>query len=338
MADANRVDAVDRSIIACLKQDARATSRSIADALGITEQTVAARIHRLEQANLLRVIAVLDMEAAGFTRFVIAGIQVSGRAPAEVATELVELPCVSSLASCLGGYELVAVLYARGEDDLYEQLERQIGAIRGVEEIESFLVLEQLLYRVDWAQLDSLSPVTAIRLERGDRLDGAILDQLREDGRTSLREVSRRLGRSEGTIRTRLRQMENEGVCRLQAVTDISIQPGSSWAWIAIKTRRGWMRRVCEAIVRKPEIAFLGITLGRFDVLALVIAEDREAIARLVFDDVALMGGVQRVEAWNGLHSYKNDLRVARLSAVRTVGASAYSPPSQRRTLRRKTL
>ena len=317
MAEEIRVDALDRAIIEHLKQDARATNRALAEELDVTEQTIAARIRRLEDASLLRVMAILDMQAAGYGLFVIAGIQVSGRTPAEVATELASLPTVSGVVSCLGGFELLATLYARDQHDLFEQLERGIGSIRGVEEIESFLVLEQLIHRTDWAVLAKLTP-RPVRPSGGiglDELDHAIVEQLQENGRTSLREVGRRLERSEGTIRARLRRMEEAGVCRLQAVTDISVGPGLHSVWIAIKTRRGWVRRVAEAIAKAPEAGFVGITLGRFDVIALVIATDRDELSRLVFENVALIGGVQRIEVWGTLQSYKNDFRVALLSA-----------------------
>jgi DNA-binding Lrp family transcriptional regulator len=339
MTESKDVDALDRAIIDRLKQDARATNRSIAEALDVTEQTVAARIRRLEDAKLLRVMAVLDMQAAGYGRFVIAGIQVSGRPPSEVAAEIAALPFVSGLASCLGGFELVATLYARDEADLFEQLERRIGSVRGVEDIESFLVLEQILHRVDWASMEELTPL-ALRPLSGsglDELDRAIVEQLQENGRTSLREVGRRLDRSEGTIRARLRRMEADGICRLQAVTDISVGPGLNSVWVAIKARRGWVRRVAETIAKAPEAGFVGITLGRFDVIALVVAAGREELSRLVFEQVALIGGVQRVEAWGGLQSFKNDFRIAKLSASRALPSASTAARSPRARKPRRT-
>ncbi len=320
MAEPARIDELDAAIIERLKADARATNRALADELGVTEQTIAARIRRLEDAKLLRVMAILDMEAAGYGLFVIAGIQVSGRPPAEVAVELAGLPSVSGVAACLGGFELIATLYARDERALFELLERSIGSIRGVEEIESFLVLEQILHRTDWAVLEKLTPLP-IHAEGDsplDQLDRAIVEQLQENGRTSLREVGRRLERSEGTIRARLRRLESAGVCRLQAVTDISVGPGLSSVWIAIKARRGWVRRVAEAIAKAPEAGFVGITLGRFDVIALVVAGGSDELSRLVFEQVALIAGVQRVEAWGTLQTFKNDFRVAQLSVSQT--------------------
>jgi DNA-binding Lrp family transcriptional regulator len=327
MAEAQRIDDLDRSIIDHLKRDASATNRALAEALGVTEQTIAARIRRLEDANLLRVVGVLDARAVGYGLFVIIGIQVAGRSPADVAAEVAALPFVTGINSCLGGFELTASLYARDERDLLDVLERKIGAIRGVEELESFLVLERVHHRTDWGTLDKLGK---LELPAGDSdliddLDRQILEHLQENARTSLREIGRRLDRSEGTVRARVRRLEESGMCRIQAVADVSIGPGTSAAWLALKTRRGAVRRVAEEIAKAPEAGFVGITLGRFDVLALISAPGRQELSRLMFEKVALIPGVQRIEAWESLTVHKHDFRVADLS-VASGGPRAAKP------------
>jgi DNA-binding Lrp family transcriptional regulator len=316
MLDTPRVDALDHAIIGELKRDASATNRALAESLGVTEQTIAARIRRLEEANLLRVVGLLDAKAAGYGLFVIVGIQVAGRTPAEVAAEVAALPSVNGLNVCLGGFELMASLYARDERDLFDLLERRIGAIAGVEELESFLVLERVHHRSDWAKLDRLGKLELPAHDGGglDALDREILVHLQENARTSLREVGRRLGRSEGTIRARMRRLEESGLCRIQAVSDVSIGPGGAAAWLAIKSRRGYVRRVADALAKHAEVGFVGITLGRFDVIALVSAPGREELSRLLFENVALIPGVQRLEAWESLRVQKHDFRVADLS------------------------
>jgi DNA-binding Lrp family transcriptional regulator len=318
MVEAARIDELDLAIVNRLKRTASATNRALAEALGVTEQTIAARIRRLEEANLLRVVAVIDAESVGYGLFVIVGIQVAGRTPAEVATEVAALPSVMGLNACLGGFELMAALYARDERDLLDQLERHIGGIRGVEELESFLVLERVHHRLDWAKLDKLGK-PALAPDGSDRLDAldrGILEHLQENARTSLREVGRRLKRAEGTIRARVRRLEEDGICRIQAVSDVSIGPGGAAAWIAIKARRGHVRRVADEIAKAPEAGFVGITLGRFDVLALVSAPGRAELSRLMFEKVALIPGVQRLEAWESLQAHKHDFRVVDLSVA----------------------
>ncbi|MBM4385667.1 MAG: Lrp/AsnC family transcriptional regulator [Deltaproteobacteria bacterium] len=318
MTETPRVDELDQAVISRLKRNASATNRALAEALGVTEQTIAARIRRLEQANLLRVVGVIDAKAAGYGLFVIVGIQVAGRKPAEVAAEVARFSNVTGINACLGGFELMASLYARDEHDLFSLLEERIGAVRGVEELESFLVLERVHHRMDWAKLDRFSDrALPDHVSEGiDALDRGILELLQVDARTSLREIGRRVGRSEGTIRSRLRRFEESGICRIQAVSDVTIGPGGAAAWIAIKARRGHVRRVAEEIARAPEAGFVGVTLGRFDVIALVSAPSREQLSKLMFERIALLPGVQRIEAWESLQVHKHDFRIVDLSVA----------------------
>ncbi len=317
MPAASLVDDLDREIIECLRRHPGATNRSLAKAARVTEQTVAARIRRLERENLLRVLAVLDVRIVGYTLFAIVGIQVSGRRPADVAEEIAALPSVTGITSCLGGFEVVASMYARDQQDLSEQLEKGVGAIAGVEELESFLVLKRVRHRTDWATLDRLAPrrLPADATNELDDIDREILETFQQNARTSFREIGRRLRCSEGTIRARTRRLEDAALLRIQAVTDVSIGPGGYAAWIAVKARRGAAHRVAEAIAREPAAGFVGITLGRFDVIALVSTPGRDELARLVFEKLALHAGVQRLEAWEALRSYKHDFRVVDLSA-----------------------
>jgi DNA-binding Lrp family transcriptional regulator len=333
MAEAHRIDDLDRAIIDRLKRDASATNRALAERLGVTEQTIAARIRRLEDAGLFRVVGLLDARAVGYRLFVIVGIQVAGRTPGDVASEVAAFPFVTGINSCLGGFELTASLYAQDEHDLFDVLERKIGGIRGVEELESFLVLERVHHRTDWATLDRLGKL-ALPNRGGDALDALdreILEHLQEDARTSLREVGRRLDRSEGTIRSRLRRLEESGLCRIQAVADVSIGPGGTAAWLALKARRGSVLRVAEEIAKAPEAGFVGVTLGRFDVLALMSAPGREELSRLMFEHVALIPGVQRLEAWESLNVYKHDFRVVDLSSARGAPRAAKVASGARR-------
>ena len=59
------VDELDLAIIECLKLDGRATIRAMAKELSVGVPTVRARLRRLAETNMVRVVAVTDMEALG---------------------------------------------------------------------------------------------------------------------------------------------------------------------------------------------------------------------------------------------------------------------------------
>ena len=111
------LDDVDRSIVAQLRANGRATNQQIADRLGLTGATVSARIRRLEDADKLRVVAVSDFAAHGYNVLIEIAIEVDGRPASDVAAELCELPEVFAAHLVTGRYDIDILVVLRDFDD-----------------------------------------------------------------------------------------------------------------------------------------------------------------------------------------------------------------------------
>ena len=114
------LDATDTAIIGLLREDGRAPYRAIARELGITEATVRSRVRRLEDSNTMRVVAVTDIEAAGYGLLLAIGLQVDGRSPDAVARELAAIPEVFSVNVVVGAQDIEVLVAARDQQALYE--------------------------------------------------------------------------------------------------------------------------------------------------------------------------------------------------------------------------
>ena len=143
-----RFDAVDRRILALLREDGRASLASLAKAVGLSAPAVGERVRKLEQAGVIRGYrAVLDPEAVGLpiTTFVMIAPQ-----PRKPARELVErlkaLPEVESLYAVAGVYSFMAKVRARSTAALDDLLDR-IFMLEGVERTETTMVLRTAVER-----------------------------------------------------------------------------------------------------------------------------------------------------------------------------------------------
>ena len=96
---------------------------------------------------------LLNLEAAGYELMALIGVRVEGRPLAEIARDLAAIPEVSAVASVLGRFDLFITLMARDKHHLRELLEDRVGAVKGIEALESELALDVLLYRSDYASL-----------------------------------------------------------------------------------------------------------------------------------------------------------------------------------------
>lgn len=144
------LDDTDYAIIELLRADGRLPYRAIARELGITENTVRARVRRLEDSNTMRVVAVTDIEAAGYGMLLAIGVQVEGRSPETVARELAEFPEVFSVNVVVGAQDVEILVVTEDQASLNELVGVRLAAVPGVRRLTPALALDVLKNQPDW--------------------------------------------------------------------------------------------------------------------------------------------------------------------------------------------
>ncbi|GAS98258.1 AsnC family transcriptional regulator [Mycolicibacterium canariasense] len=144
-----RVDAIDARIIRALNDDPRATVIALADATGLSRNTVQARLSKLESQGVLRSLERrVDPAALGYplTAFILT--RVTQRKLARIAASLEQVPEVIEVHGLAGVTDLMVHVVAREADDLY-RIAGQILDIDGVEQTTTSLVMRKLVdYRI----------------------------------------------------------------------------------------------------------------------------------------------------------------------------------------------
>jgi len=149
---------------------------------------------------------------------------------------------------------------------------------------------------------------------RLDDVDKAIVQRLSRDARLSNRHIAAELGVTEGTVRARIKRMEEEKLIRITAVTNIDRFNDAALAYIWIEVERsGQTRAVAEALATIPELGFVGVMLGRSDILAITMVRNTEHLARFVHQHINAVEGVRRTESTLGVNFVKHDYRMARI-------------------------
>lgn len=151
------LDDHDESIIAHLREDGRMPVRTLAERVGLNEATVRTRIRRLEQAGIMRVVARVDLSAAGFPFSSVVGLRIKGRSIDEVGHDLIAIPEVISVLSVIGRNDLEIQIISRSTEELNTLLTERIPAIPGVVSIESALALKIYKYVQPWGRFSEAS-------------------------------------------------------------------------------------------------------------------------------------------------------------------------------------
>jgi Lrp/AsnC family transcriptional regulator for asnA, asnC and gidA len=147
-----------------------------------------------------------------------------------------------------------------------------------------------------------------------DKSDLAIVERLSQDARVSNREIAEELGVTEGTVRARVKRMEEEKLIRITAVTNIDRFKDAALAYIWIEVERsGQTKVVAEKLADITELGFVGVMLGRADILAITMVRNAEHLARFVHKRISIIEGVRGTQSTLGVNFVKHDYRMARI-------------------------
>jgi DNA-binding Lrp family transcriptional regulator len=143
------VDDYDLRILRALAVDPRATVVGLAEATGLSRNTVHARLGRLETNGALRSFERrIDPGTLGFPLTAYILVAVTQRKLTPIAGSLSEVPEVIEVHGLSGVTDLLVQIAARDADDLY-RIAGRILDIDGVEKTTTGLVMRRLVdYRV----------------------------------------------------------------------------------------------------------------------------------------------------------------------------------------------
>ncbi len=134
----------------------------------------------------------------------------------------------------------------------------------------------------------------------GTLLDGpnrAIIEALQRDGRQPYGAIAEAVGLSEAAVRRRVQRLREMGIMQIVAVTD-PLQLGfTRQAMVGISVE-GDVRRVAEKLIAMPEVDYVVMCAGSFDILAEIVCEDDERLLQVLNDSVRSIPGVRATETF----------------------------------------
>ncbi len=136
------LDALDHSLLALLRVDARMSVADLAKKLAVSRATVGNRIKRLEQSGVIVGYTVRlrpDAQPQEIRAWV--SIAVEGDRTQEVVRVLLGEPALTSLHDTNGRWDLLAAVHAKSVAELSEVLER-VRKIKGIETTETSIHLQ----------------------------------------------------------------------------------------------------------------------------------------------------------------------------------------------------
>ena len=152
--------------------------------------------------------------------------------------------------------------------------------------------------------------------ERLDELDRKIIDKLSQDARVSNRGIAGELGVTEGTIRTRIKRLQAEGLIQFTVVTDFRMAGSPNLCMIGIDADPARVSALARELSAIPEIGCVTVLLGRYSLMAMGLMTSVEALNELVVEKIRPLRGVRSVETSISIHNMKYEAGVAKIAAT----------------------
>ncbi|HET7678320.1 MAG TPA: Lrp/AsnC family transcriptional regulator [Candidatus Limnocylindrales bacterium] len=129
-------------------------------------------------------------------------------------------------------------------------------------------------------------------------LDQRILGHLQEDGRKPFTQIAADLGVSEAAVRARTNRLIERGVLQIVGVTDPLKLGYDQMAMIGVKCEGDSLLSAADAISALPEVIYVIVTAGHYDLLVEAVCEDNEALLGFLADKLRKVPGVVSTETF----------------------------------------
>lgn len=316
----NQTDERDARIIDMLRADPTVLNSRISEALGVSNATVGARIKKLKDLGVVRVVASTDIHAAGFEAVAIGSTEVAPGKPDTcdaVARELAQVPQIISIGTRLHREQIMFYMIGRNASDIEHVLSTTASSIKEIEDAQVRIVLSTYKHSTNHGPIVEVQPNFKRRLreltetqlsESFGKRELSVLAMLHGDGRMSLREVARRLDYPESQVRTIFRKFENTpGILNYQTIVNPRSLGHRHVHQIYIKANYRLLPVVVRQLKNMPAVVGLATLSGTMNLTASTSTPSRAALQELVNERIPAVKGVIGIEVIDMLHGYKFD-------------------------------
>ncbi len=138
-----------------------------------------------------------------------------------------------------------------------------------------------------------------------DHIDHEIIRMLQRDGRTPYTEIAKALKISEGTVRNRVARLVEDQTIQIVALIDPYRLGFDAAAIIGVSVEPPLIEAAAEQIARFPEVSYLVLVSGMFDLIVEALCRDREHLANFLSHSLHQVPGVRSTQTFVILRTYK---------------------------------
>ena len=106
--------------------------------------------------------------------------------------------------------------------------------------------------------------------------------------------IAKELGVTEGTVRNRVSKLQDENAIQIIGMTDPHSMGYEAPALIGVSIQPPYLEEAAMAIASLPEVSYLILVSGEYDLVVEVMCRDREHLATFLREHLQAIVGIQR--------------------------------------------
>ena len=138
-----------------------------------------------------------------------------------------------------------------------------------------------------------------------DETANSIISMLRDDARVTNKEIAKKLGISEGTVRNRIRLLVDNGELKLTGLTSPDKDPGKQLVvlGVTLAATKDLQEKAAE-IANLPNVKNTSITTGRYDLMVEIWVDVKYGMINFLSSSLSEIDGIVSTESFIIMKSY----------------------------------
>jgi Lrp/AsnC family transcriptional regulator, regulator for asnA, asnC and gidA len=138
------------------------------------------------------------------------------------------------------------------------------------------------------------------------KIDDTYIDIIRElkEGKKSFKKIADKLDITENTVRSRVNNLQNEGVLEICGLIDPATLPGHRVVIIGIKLTQMNLVEKGEEISKLKGVISVNVVTGRYDLMILVLFKKGFGLLEFYTQEISKIDGIGSVETFVVYKSY----------------------------------
>lgn len=130
-----------------------------------------------------------------------------------------------------------------------------------------------------------------------DKVNVAIIEYLR-DGRVAYKKIAEKLGVAEGTIRSRIKKLQEEGILTVTGLVDPDVLPEQNVIIVGVRVTDMNLVKKAEQFQKLRGVISVCVVTGRYDLMLTVVLNPDFTMLEFYNQEVATISNVREVETF----------------------------------------